>query len=110
MAAVAAATLAVSASAEPRQARCVINSAGAPQYRGPCMFEAGPRGSFTVMPARRRSFPGGVGSISVWMTGRGTAEVRGLTSDGINSRWGTATRSRRDRACWVGSDFSVCAY
>jgi hypothetical protein len=40
----------------------------------------------------------------------GVAEVRGLTRAGINSRWGSAQRSKRDRACWRGSDFWVCAY
>jgi hypothetical protein len=33
-----------------------------------------------------------------------------LTDEGINSRWGRAIRSRRDRACWVGEDFTICAY
>lgn len=109
-AALSALALAATADAQPRRARCVINSSGAPAYSGPCRFQSEARGSFTVTPASGRSFAGGVTSISVAMAGRGTAEVRGLTRDGINSRWGTATRSRRDRACWVGEDFSVCAY
>ncbi len=103
-------SLAATAYAEPRQARCVISSSEGSRYAGPCRFQAERGGSFTVSPARGRSFPGGVSSISVAVGGRGEADVRGLTRDGINSRWGAATRSRRDRACWVGSDFSVCAY
>ncbi len=108
-AAFAALTLTATAYAQPRQARCVISSSEGPRYSGPCRFQAERGGSFTVSPARGRRFPGGVSSISVAVAG-GEADVRGLTRDGINSRWGTATRSRRDRACWVGSDFSVCAY
>ncbi|WP_017295364.1 hypothetical protein [Geminocystis herdmanii] len=40
----------------------------------------------------------------------GVAEVRGLTTAGINSRWGEARRSKSDKACWVGDDFTICAY
>ncbi|MEE9435034.1 MAG: hypothetical protein V3V15_12425, partial [Sphingorhabdus sp.] len=48
--------------------------------------------------------------ITVAVIGSGKAEVRGLTKAGINSRWGEATRSTSDKACWTGSDFEVCAY
>ena len=96
--------------AEARAARCVVVSNGVGTYRGPCDFLAERGGSFNVAPPRGRSFPGGVSAISVAVEDPGVAEVRGLTRQGINSRWGTAQRSRRDRACWVGSDFSVCAY
>jgi hypothetical protein len=97
-------------SAEARAARCVVASNGVGTYRGPCDFLAERGGSFSVAPPRGRSFPGGVTAISVAVEDPGVAEVRGLTAQGINSRWGTAQRSRRDRACWVGSDFTVCAY
>ena len=93
-----------------RTARCTIAGAGLPAYRGACRFVPEGGGSFTVMPPRGGSFPGGVTAVSVSIAERGVAEVRGLTANGINSRWGTARRSSRDRACWVGADFSVCAY
>ena len=48
--------------------------------------------------------------ISVTIVATGVAEVRGLTTDGINSRWGSAVRSKVDSACWTGSDFEICAY
>ena len=99
----------VATPAAARPARCVVQSAGAPAWRGPCDFLAERGGSFTIQPLRGR-FPGGIGDISVSLTGPGTAEVRGLTRDGINSRWGEARRSRRDPACWVGEDFSICVY
>jgi hypothetical protein len=94
--------------AKPREARCVVKAAGAPDYRGPCRFSPEEGGSFTIEPARRRAFGNGVTSISASLIAPGVAEVRGLTRDGVNSRWGEARRSRRDRACWLGSDFSVC--
>ncbi len=109
-AALGAIALSATADAQPRQARCVVTAEGGARYAGPCRFQSERGGSFTVSPARGRSFPDGVTSISVAMMGQGEADVRGLTRDGVNSRWGTATRSRRDRACWVGSGFSVCAY
>jgi hypothetical protein len=98
-----------SAEARPRPARCVVTAAGAPTWRGPCRFDAGRGGSFTVAPARGR-FANGVASLSLDVVRPGVGEVRGLTADGINSRWGSASRSARDRACWVGTDFSLCVY
>jgi hypothetical protein len=92
-----------------RPARCVVTSAGEPAWRGPCDFIPDSGGSFGIQPARGR-FPDGIGFISVSLIRSGVAEVRGLTSDGINSRWGEARRSRRDPACWIGSDFGVCVY
>ncbi len=95
--------------AEARPARCVIASAGSPTWRGACDFLAERGGSFGVRPYRG-TFADGISDISVSLISPGVAEVRGLTSDGINSRWGEARRSRRDPACWVGEDFSVCVY
>ena len=97
------------AQARPRIARCAIATEEAP-YRGPCRFIPEAGGSFALEPVRGRRFFGEIASISVEMVGRGEAEVRGLTTSGINSRWGPARRSRRDPACWEGQDFSVCAY
>jgi hypothetical protein len=99
----------VLADAKPRPARCVIDAAGAPRWSGPCTFEAERGGSFTVTPARGR-FQNGVSSISLAIVSPGVAEVRGLTSSGVNSRWGEVRRSPRDRACWIGADFSLCVY
>jgi hypothetical protein len=103
------AVLAMPAAAAARPARCVVQSAGAPIWRGGCDFIPDRGGSFGIQPLRGR-FPGGISDISVFVTEPGVAEVRGLTRDGINSRWGEARRSRRDPACWVGEDFSVCVY
>ena len=98
------------AAAQGRGARCVVSSNGSPTYRGPCRFIPDGGGSFTVTPPRGREFPSGQTGISVSLTETGVAEVYGLTPRGPASRWGTAVRSRRDRACWNGPDFSICAY
>jgi hypothetical protein len=97
------------AAAEARTARCVVQSAGAPIWRGACDFVPDRNGSFGIQPLRGL-FPGGISDISVGIVSPGIAEVRGLTRAGINSRWGEARRSPRDKACWAGEDFSVCVY
>lgn len=110
LAAVSACLLLFPGAAEARPARCVIAAAGAPEWRGPCDFQAERGGSFTVTPPASRTFANGIGSISLHVVEPGLGEVRGLTKDGINSRWGEARRSSRDRACWIGADFSLCVY
>lgn len=47
--------------------------------------------------------------LSVSIVSAGVAEARGLTTDGLNSRWGRAERSRVNPACWTGADFEICA-
>jgi hypothetical protein len=98
------------AEARERRARCVVASAGQPSFRGPCLFLAGQGGSFSIRPVGRRLMMGDVTDVSVQLLRPGIADVRGLTAQGINSRWGEARRSRRDRACWIGSGFSICVY
>lgn len=106
------ATPLATASAETKVARCLVISNNQVDYRGRCRFGTdGPDGSFYIERLNRnRALTGSVMSISVTMTGRGTAEVRGLTRQGINSRWGSARRSARRPACWVGTGFSICAW
>ena len=92
------------------EASCVIKDGNNEiLYRDKCLFQQfGGNGSFSI-----RSKSGlivGRESITVYITEPGVAEVRGLTTAGINSRWGEAIRSNSDRACWVGSDFTICAY
>jgi hypothetical protein len=98
------------ASGKSRPARCAVSGGAEAPYRGPCLFTAERGGSFTLTPARGRTLVGDVASVSVFILRPGTAEVRGLTTDGVNSRWGEARRSRRDGACWDGSDFRICVY
>ena len=105
--ATAASTVALPASA--KTARCVIQSEGG-SYRGPCSYSVQRGGTFTVKPIGRRFILPGVMMVTVFVDRDGSAEVSGLTGAGVNSRWGSATRSRHDSACWVGEGFSVCAY
>lgn len=95
---------------EAAQARCVIQEAGRTTFNGACDFKQfGNNGSFTVT-SLQSNWIAGRSVITVTVLSPGVAEVRGLTPEGINSRWGVAERSSRDRACWVGDDFRVCAY
>ena len=96
--------------AEARPARCVVTASSEPAYRGACDFVPGTKGSFMLAPARGRHFPGAATSLSLTIVAPGVAELRGLTREGINSRWGEARRSRRDRACWDGANFRLCVY
>ena len=90
-------------------ARCDIRSADA-RYAGPCEFRSGKGGDFSV---RRDGgavpLLGTITDVSVTLV-TGGAEVSGMTTDGVNSRWGAAKRSADDPACWTGADFEVCAY
>jgi len=96
--------------ARSKPASCQIASEGRVQFSGRCRFTAERGGSFSLGPLRGRSrLYGSILSVSVTLVGRGVAEVRGLTTGGINSRWGRAVRSKRDPACWVGRGFRVCA-
>jgi hypothetical protein len=103
------ALMALGAPALAKTARCVIKTSDGAPYRGPCKFQLDPGGTFTVAPIGRDVFFPRILAISVEIDGDNT-DVRGLTTDGINSAWGPAHRSARDRACWVGADFSVCVY
>jgi len=90
-----------------KMARCVIKP---DRYDGECVFRPQANGSFSISRRDESSFDGGVTMVTVWVTVPGEAEVSGLTVSGNNSRWGTATRSTDDPACWVGADFEICAY
>jgi hypothetical protein len=91
------------------RAECKITSGGE-VLMGPCLFESGEDGSFYVVTDEILGLSDVISSISVTIIEQGFAEVRGLTTDGINSRWGPAQRSTTDSACWTGADFEVCAY
>lgn len=97
----------LSGQAMARSARCALS--GAVRYQGKCEF-TNEGASFSLSPMGRSSFPGGINPVSVAVVSPGVAEVRGLTRDGVNSRWGVARRSKRDPACWMGNDFRICAY
>jgi len=85
------------AAAKSRVARCVITSGGEKTYTGPCSFSPDGKGSFYIDPVGRKRFSPDVTTISVSLIEPNLAEVRGLTTSGINSRWGEARRFLRLR-------------
>lgn len=104
--------LAAGASALARDAGCRIEQAGRVVLDRTCDFQPeGRDGSFTLSARGGADAPlfRGVSVVSVMIVEPGLAEVRGLTTSGVNARWGTARRSDRDRACWEGDDFRICA-
>ena len=91
--------------------RCQIDSNGNPSFSGKCLFIPDQGGSFSLGNTNKsKPIIKGVTVISVSILEKDEADVRGLTIDGINSRWGEAHRSVTDKACWVGTDFKVCAW
>jgi len=92
-------------------ARCRVESGGSVVVNGRCFFDADQDGSFRLGNVDRSKWLfDEIISINVVIVAQYVAEVRGLTRSGINSRWGEACRSSRDRACWDGADFHICAY
>jgi len=93
-----------------RDAKCLIET---PEetFHDTCDFKAGPKGSFSLTSSPSVGhFLSSASIVSVSIYGPGKADVRGLTRDGINSRWGEANRSVQDGACWRGADFRICAW
>ncbi|MGI0479514.1 hypothetical protein ACN4EE_01855 [Geminocystis sp. CENA526] len=96
--------------AEAKEALCVVKIPSDQIYfRDKCNFQQyGGDGSFSIQ-AKSGLIADRI-SISVQIIRPGVADVRGVTTMGINSRWGEARRSPSDKACWVGDDFTICAY
>lgn len=91
--------------------RCQVDSGGNPDFKGQCLFMSEKGGSFSLRNINKsKPIIEGVTDINVYILDKDVADVRGLTIDGINSRWGDAHRSTKDKACWVGTDFKVCAW
>lgn len=106
-----AASVVPAAAQDGRPVQCTVTSAGQVEFDGTCMFSAEGGGSFSLANVDPDApLYGEVSIVSVTIVSPGTAEVSGLTIHGINSRWGEATRSRADGACWTGADFEVCAH
>jgi len=101
----------VQAQSRGRLAQCHVETAGTVKMSGTCRFTSEKGGSFTLAHANRdKPLFGEILTVSVSIAAPDVAEVRGLTVRGNNSRWGAARRSPRDRACWEGSDFRICAH
>lgn len=91
---------------------CQIESNNIVVYKGKCSFateKSAKSVSFSLANPKDKDKPlyDSILMVSVYVE-NGVAEVRGLTSDGINSRWGVAQKSKQDKRCWDGDDFKVC--
>ena len=100
----------LSNSVQAKTATCLITEGSSTTYKGKCDFHSEKGGSFSVTPIGKKTFDGERSTVSVYITGKDEAHVRGLTTAGINSMWGEAVRSQTQKACWVGEDFKVCAW
>lgn len=92
-----------------RTVDCRVRSGDWVLVDGPCRFTPYKGGSFTLDRGPNEPLKDDILSVTVSIIEPGRAEVRGLTDRGINARWGNANRWSKDPACWVGSDFEVCA-
>ena len=91
--------------------KCQIDSDNKVAYKGKCLFSPEGKGSFSLSnPIEGKPLLWELSAVSIYVTDKGAAEVSSLSNEGISSRWGEAKRSEKDKACWVGSDFKVCAW
>ena len=95
--------------AAPKTATCQIDEGGRQLYKGKCQFEAQGGGSFYIShPSFAQKV--GVEGLMVLLEGNNQAVVQATRIGGGGSMWGEATRSQAQKACWIGSDFKVCAW
>ena len=91
-----------------RAGSCTIVSGGHTYRPSGCLIKEGKDENLTWLVIERkngRPLLEEILTISIVEMSPGTAEVSGLTMDGINSRWGEA---RFDGKCWNGDDFRIC--
>ncbi len=91
-----------------REGRCTIVSGGQTYRPSGCIIKKGKDENLSWLVIEKkngRPLLEEILTISVTEMSPGTAEVSGLTKDGINSRWGEA---RFDGRCWTGDDFRIC--
>ena len=95
--------------AAPKAAVCQIEEGGRQLYKGKCQFEAQGGGSVYIShPSFVRSV--GVEGLMVVVERKNQAVVQATRIGGGGSMWGEATRSQAQKACWLGSDFKICAW
>lgn len=92
-----------------REARCVITSRNAPTWRGPCLFSSGRGGSFALSGVDGGDL-NGMSDFALRVTSPGVGRASYMMMSGRHEDGGILRRSRRDRACWVARDYSICVY
>ena len=91
-----------------KTATCQIDEQGRTTFKGKCNFYADSDGSFTITKTNvNRPLMRNVMDVTVSINEKDFADVHSTTKSGNNSRWGQA---KRTKACWIGSDFKVCAW
>lgn len=97
------------AQAKVKEAICQIDEGGQTRYKGKCNFEPQGGGSFYIShPNITKKVK--VEGLMVMVEGKDQAVVQATRLGGGGSMWGEATRSQKQKACWVGSDFKICAW
>jgi hypothetical protein len=99
-----------SIAASEQKVKCEIESNNVVMFKGQCLYLSEHGGAFTLSALdKNKPLYDDITAVSIVMIKKNVTEVRGLTTQGINSRWGNAKRSQKNKACWVGSDFKICA-
>lgn len=94
--------------ASAKTATCQIDEQGRTTFKGKCNFHADSDGSFYITNTNpNRPLMRNVMDVTVNIEEKDFADVHSSNKNGNDSRWGKAKRSK---ACWVGSDFKVCAW
>ena len=91
-----------------QRVQCRVSNDYGEGFEGDCLYESLGFESFSIKPANQDQNILGSLQVTVWVENDEIVEVRGLTTDGINSRWGRVRRSMEDPDCWVGEDFLIC--
>jgi hypothetical protein len=101
--------LSFSAFSDDKVVSCEISSSGQ-KYLGDCKFVPQKGGTFTLSNTSQGKVLGKteISSVTVFISSKDVAQVSGEMGGSI-SRWGQAKRSPKDKACWIGDDFKVCA-
>lgn len=103
--------LALCTTVQAKVAKCYIENDGVPVLNTKCEFKAEKGGSFSLSNLNRnKPLFDTIIMVNVSIVDKNVAEVRGLTTVGINSRWGEYHRSQADKACWVDGLNKICAY
>lgn len=97
------------AAAAAKTTRCVIKQDGVVADSGACHFQRAEGGSFSIRRPYGDTNQPSITDLTVSIVSTGKAEVHGLTTTGIHSRWGTAVRSKLDFAWWTAPTFEIYA-
>ena len=102
-----------------KDVRCKIDVDGVWHFKQLCSFKPpqtpSEKGSFVLRSTKANQplLPDMlIQSVAVYIKQKNVAEIRAKSVNGDTSSWGMATRSLKNRACWVteNGETSICAY